>query len=142
MNQVKRYLNTAVVYAVTAMACGVFYREFTKNLGFTGDTNLSVMHTHYFLLGMVFFLLLALMEKSFSFSGQKGIGKIAAAYHIGLNLTGVMLFTRGLLQALRSEISGGLDAAVSGLAGLGHILLGICIILFLLRLRKAAEGTN
>ena len=49
----KRYMNTALLYAVFAMAGGVFYREFTKFNGFTGKTTLSVVHTHYFLLGMV-----------------------------------------------------------------------------------------
>ena len=31
----KRYMDTALVYAVLAMAGGVFYREFTKFNGFT-----------------------------------------------------------------------------------------------------------
>ena len=55
-----------VVSAIFAMAGGVFYREFTKFNGFTGRTTLGVVHTHYFLLGMVFFLLLLLLEKNFS----------------------------------------------------------------------------
>ena len=59
----KRYINTALLYAVLAMAGGVFYREFTKLNGYTDPTALSVVHTHYFLLGMVFFLLLLLLEK-------------------------------------------------------------------------------
>ena len=63
----KRYLNMALLYAVFAMAGGVFYREFTKFNGFTAATTFSVVHTHYFLLGMVFFLLLLLLEKNFSF---------------------------------------------------------------------------
>lgn len=63
----KRYANFALIYAVTAMIFGVFYREFTKFNGFTGDTRLSVMHTHYFLLGMVFFLVLMLIEKTLVF---------------------------------------------------------------------------
>ena len=57
----KRYINTALLYAVLAMVGGVFYREFTKFSGFTGRTALGVVHTHYFLLGMVFFLLLLLL---------------------------------------------------------------------------------
>ena len=51
----KRYANASLLYALIAMAGGVFYREFTKFSGFTGKTALSVVHTHYFLLGMVFF---------------------------------------------------------------------------------------
>ena len=61
----KRYMNTALVYAVLAMVGGVFYREFTKFVGFTGKTTLSVVHTHYFMLGMALFLLLLLLEKAF-----------------------------------------------------------------------------
>ena len=59
----KRYANTALIYAITAMILGVFYREFTKLNGFSGVTRLSVMHTHYFMLGMFFFLILMLLEK-------------------------------------------------------------------------------
>ena len=48
----KRYINAAMLYAVFAMAGGVFYREFTKFNGFTAKTTLSVVHTHYLLLGV------------------------------------------------------------------------------------------
>ena len=57
----KRYMNAALLYAVLAMAGGVFYREFTKFTGFTAKTTLSVIHTHYFMLGMAVFLLLLLL---------------------------------------------------------------------------------
>ena len=67
----KRYINSALLYAVLAMVGGVFYREFTKFNGFTTKTTLSVVHTHYFLLGMVFFLLLLLLEKGFSLSCEE-----------------------------------------------------------------------
>ena len=67
----KRYMNASLLYALLAMVGGVFYREFTKFNGFTARTALGVVHTHYFLLGMVFFLLLLLLEKSFSFTGAK-----------------------------------------------------------------------
>ena len=59
----KRYADAAIFYAAAAMVFGVFYREFTKFNGFTGKTNLSVMHTHYFLLGMFFFLILMLLKR-------------------------------------------------------------------------------
>ena len=67
----KRYANLALIYAVIAMVFGVFYREFTKFYQFSGKTNLSVLHTHYFALGMLFFLLLMVLEKSFAFSVRK-----------------------------------------------------------------------
>ena len=59
----KRYMNAALLYAVLAMAGGVFYREFTKFTGFTAKTTLSVIHTHYFMLGMAVFLLLLQRRK-------------------------------------------------------------------------------
>ena len=83
----KRYANMALIYAVIAIIFGVFYREFTKFSHFTGVTSLSVIHTHYFMLGMFFFLILMLLEQSFSFSG-KNTGKVLIVYHIGLNISG------------------------------------------------------
>ena len=56
------YANLALIYAVAAMVSGVFFREFTKFTQFTGQTRLSVMHTHYFMLGMFFFLILLLLN--------------------------------------------------------------------------------
>ena len=131
----KRYINTALLYAVFAMVGGVFYREFTKYNGFTGKTTLSVVHTHYFLLGMVFFLLLLLMEKSFSFTSAK-TRRILAAYHIGLNLTAMMFVLRGVAQVLVPAISSGMDAAISGVAGIGHILLGVSMVLLLVQIKR------
>ena len=110
----KRYINTALLYAVLAMAGGVFYREFTKLNGYTDPTTLSVVHTHYFLLGMVFFLLLLLLEKNFSFTGAR-TGRILAVYHAGLNLTAVLL-------AVRCNPGAG-DDALPG-CGCGHLRFG------------------
>ncbi|MCI8417127.1 MAG: DUF2871 domain-containing protein [Lachnospiraceae bacterium] len=131
----KHYANMALVYAVAAMVFGVFYREFTKFSHFTGVTNLSVMHTHYFLLGMFFFLVLLLTEKLFSFSGQN-TGKILVVYHLGLNITGLGFLIRGLTQVWGSQLSAAIDASISGIAGIGHILTGTGILLLLLKIRK------
>ena len=120
----KRCMNASLLYAILAMVGGVFYREFTKFNGFTARTTLGVVHTHYFLLGMVFFLLLLLLEKSFSFMGAK-TKRVLTAYQVGLNLTAVMFVVRGM------------NAAISGIAGIGHILLGISMVMLLLQVRKS-----
>ena len=109
----KRYVNASLLYAILAMVGGVFYREFTKFNGFTARTTLGVVHTHYFLLGMVFFLLLLLLEKSFSFTGAK------------------------TKRVLGTELSTGMNAAISGIAGIGHILLGISMVMLLLQVKKS-----
>ena len=134
----KRYMNASLLYALLAMVGGVFYREFTKFNGFTARTALGVVHTHYFLLGMVFFLLLLLLEKSFSFTGAK-TKRVLTTYHIGLNMTAVMLVVRGIPQVLDTELSAGMTAAISGVAGIGHILLGVSMVMLLLQIKRAVS---
>lgn len=133
--KMKRYANLALAYAIIAMVFGVFYREFTKFQHFSGQTNLSVMHTHYFLLGMFFFLVLMLAEKAFSFS-DKNTNKVIFVYQLGLNITGLGFLLRGLTQVWGTELSKGMDASISGIAGIGHILMGVCIVLLLLKIKK------
>lgn len=135
----KRYINASLLYAVLAMVGGVFYREFTKFNDFTAQTTLSVVHTHYFLLGMAVFLLLLLLEKSFSFTNAK-TERVLVVYHIGLNLTAVMLVVRGVTQVLAMELSSGMSAAISGIAGIGHILLGISMVLLLVQIKHSVSG--
>ena len=137
----KRYINLALLYAVLAMAGGVFYREFTKFNGFTAKTTLGVVHTHYFLLGMVFFLLLLLLEKNFFFTSAK-TGRGLVLYQIGLNLTAVTLTVRGVTQVLEIPLSTGMNGAISGIAGIGHILLGISMVLLLLQVKKSIPETQ
>lgn len=135
----KRYANTAVVYAVIAMLFGVFYREFTKFNGFEGRTVLSAIHPHYFMLGVAFFLLLLLLEKAIGFS-DAGTGKVLVVYHVGLNLTGLTFLLRGVTQVLRTNLSSAMNGALSGVAGIGHILLGVSLLLLLLRIRKCVSA--
>lgn len=137
----KRYINSALLYAILAMVGGVFYREFTKFSGFTAKTTLSVVHTHYFLLGMVFFLLLLVLEKNLPFTGAK-TGRVLMVYHIGLNLTAVMLVVRGVTQVMGAGLSRGADAAISGMAGIGHILLGVSLVLLLLQIRRSVPASQ
>lgn len=132
----KKYMNSAIVYAVMAMAGGVFYREITRYMGFTGKTALSVVHTHYFILGMFFFLLLMVLEKNFEFT-EKKTRYIICAYHAGLNLTCLMFVVRGLAQVFEMNLSAAAGASISGLAGTGHIILGISMVLILVEIRKS-----
>lgn len=134
-------MNAAFCYAILAMAGGVFYREFTKYNGFTGETTLAVVHTHYFLLGMVAFLVFVLLEKEFSFADAK-TPRIFCAYHIGLNVTAIMLWVRGMTEVLGKELTAGMDAAISGIAGLGHILLGVSLVMILLKVKRSVFASE
>ena len=108
---------------------------------YTAKTTLSVIHTHYFMLGMVFFLLLLLLEKSFGFTGAK-TGRALAVYHTGLNLTALLLGVRGVVQVRGMELARGLDAAISGIAGSSHILLGVGLILILLQVGRSVAAAE
>lgn len=134
----KRYANAALTYSIIAMVAGVFYREFTKFMGFAGKTTLGVMHTHYFALGMIFFLMLLVLEKNFAFS-DKAVSKIMIFYHVGLNITGAAFLARGVFQVMGTEMTSTLNASLSGVAGIGHAVLGISMILVLLKVRKSVQ---
>ena len=135
----KKYLNISLVYAVAAMAGGVFYREFTKYNGFTGVTVLGKVHAHLFLLGMLIFMLVALFTTHRDLAKYKTFKAFLWTYNIGVPLTAVMLLVRGVVQVLGISLSSGASASVSGIAGIGHILTGVGIILLLLSLRKTAK---
>lgn len=125
-------MNASIVYGVLALVGGVFYREFTKLNGFTGFTTLSVVHTHYLMLGMAFFLMLVLLENNFHFIGNK-VRKYLLLYHIGLNLTVVMLVVRGVVQVLS------LDVSSAVLFGIGHLILGVSMNLVLFSFRNCIK---
>jgi len=55
-------------------------------------------------------------------------------YNIGLNLTAIMLVVRGVVQVFDLNV---VSALISGIAGIGHIILGVSLILILLDIKKA-----
>lgn len=134
----KKYMNISIMYTLFALVGGVFYREFTKFHGFTGKTMLSIVHTHYLVLGMLFFLLLIVFEKNFHFIDAK-TKKIVMGYHVGLNMTILFFIVRGIVQVLSTPLSKGMNAAISGMAGIGHIILGVSLVLLLVQLKKKID---
>ena len=135
----RKCLDFSLTYAVTAMVCGVFYREFTKYQDFTGVTALGKVHAHLFLLGMVMFLIVALFVMHWNLDGQKKFRWFLRTYNIGVPLTAAMLLVRGVTQVLGLPLTTGASAAMSGIAGIGHILTGVGLILLLLALRDRAK---
>lgn len=136
----KKYLNYALVYAIAAMIGGVFYREFTKWNGYTDVTMLGKVHTHLFLLGMMVFLIVALFAGQYHLKEQKMFRIFLCIYNIGVPLTTIMMVVRGVTEVKEIALSKATNSAISGIAGIGHILTGIGIILLLLSLKKANES--
>ena len=126
----KRYINYSIIYTVLAMIGGVFYREFTKMNDYTAWSTLSVVHTHYFILGMMFFLIPGLISMNINLK----INRAVLFYNIGLNLTAIMLVVRSIAQVLDLNV---VSAIISGIAGVGHIILGISLMLILFDIKKS-----
>jgi hypothetical protein len=132
----KKLLNTSFVYAIAGLFAGVYYREMTKFLEFKGVTQLSFVHTHLFALGMLFFLIVLVLEKSFSFTATKKYRLFYRLYNSGLILTALMFIIQGTLQVLETPLSSGVNASISGIAGMGHILIASGIVYLFLTLKE------
>ena len=113
----------------------MFFREFTKFNDFTGNTYLSIVHTHYFILGFVVFIILLLLEKNFNITNKR-INVVLITYQIGLNLTIIMFIVRGILQVVNPNLTNGINSMISGIAGVGHIILGISLVWLIIEIRK------
>ena len=99
---------------------------------YTAWTTLSVVHTHYFNLGMMFFLILGLISMNMNLK----INRAVLFYNIGLNLTAIMLIVRGIIQVLDLNV---VSTLISGIAGIGHILLGISLFMILLDIKRSVD---
>ena len=130
-------MNASIVYGVLGLIGGVFYREFIKLNGFSTYTSLSVVHTHYFMLGMMFFLILALLEMNLHFMNDR-TKRYVFFYHLGLNLTVIMLMIRGVIQVVYlNSLTTALNVVIAGIAGIGHLILGISLIMILISIKNA-----
>lgn len=135
----KKYFNLALIYAIFGMVAGVFYREFTKWNNFTDVTSLGKLHTHLLTLGMLMFLLVAIFSNAMDIEKDKKFNVFMKIYNIGLPILALTMLVRGIIQVRGLTISKAVDASISGIAGIGHILVGVGIVLFLLALRNCAK---
>lgn len=135
----KKYFNLALIYAIFGMVAGAFYREFTKWNNFTDVTSLGKLHTHLLTLGMLMFLLVAIFSNAMDIEKDKKFNVFMKIYNIGLPILALTMLVRGIIQVRGLTISKAVDASISGIAGIGHILVGVGIVLFLLALRNCAK---
>lgn len=117
-----------------------FYREFTKLNGHTDVTALGKAHVHIFVMGMIVFLIVALFSMHHELKKHKTFRVFLWIYNIGLPITAVMMVIRGITQVLDLSLSLAVNAVISGVAGIGHIFLGVGIICLLVALKNAAEN--
>ena len=137
----KKLLNASFIYMLVGVASGVFYREFTKLNDFPAGefTQLGLAHTHLLTLGFIVLLIVLLLEKVFTLTATpKLFGWFFWLYNAGVIVTSAMLIVHGSLTVLGKQSS----AAISGIAGLGHILLAAGMIVLFVSLRKAVTRAS
>lgn len=133
----KKMLHTSMIYFALAIAAGVFYREFTKFSGFSGQKALSCVHVHLFVLGMFLFLILALFgAQARGLFQDKGFKRFYALYNVSLPLAACTLLARGIAQVRQIELTKAASATISGVAGIAHILITVSLILLFAALKK------
>jgi hypothetical protein len=126
----------ADIYMILGLLSGLYYREFTKLNDFTGDTQLSVVHTHILALGMLFFLIVLALEKLFTLTAGKLFTAFFWVYNAGLALTVGLMIVRGSMTVLGHEPG----AALDGISGLGHITITLGLIFFFVNLGKCVHA--
>lgn len=130
----KKYYNAAMIYLILGLSLGVFYREFTKMLGFEGQTVLKVLHTHVLVLGCIFFILVLLVEKSFTLSNLKQSQAWFIFYNIAFIIFIITMLIRGILQVKGLDMNG-----LTHMSGLAHALIGVALIWFMVLLGKCIK---
>ncbi|MEV0494101.1 DUF2871 domain-containing protein [Streptomyces atratus] len=130
----KSYI-AAHVYMILGVISGLFYREFTKAHDFQGDTQLALMHTHLLALGMLGFLIVLALDKQFQLSGTKLFTWFFWFYNAGIAITVIMMGVHGTETVLGTHV----PEAVPRIAGLGHTLLTVGLILLFVLLGKRLD---
>jgi len=130
---------SAAVYMVLGVASGLYYRELTKLTDFPAgqSTQLGEVHGHLLTLGFVVFLLVLVLEKLFVLSRSPLFTWFFWVYNAGLVLTVGMMIWHGTSTVL----GGSFGAALSGIAGLGHITIatGLALLFVALGQRITAD---
>lgn len=121
----KKMINTSFAYLIVGLVSGVFFREFTKFNNFTGYSQINVIHTHTLMLGMFMFLIVALFFMKFDLAQDKRFNRFYITYNVGLILSLVMMLVRGTTEVLLMDLSKGLNASISGISGIAHIIMTV-----------------
>lgn len=129
----------AAFYLGLGLLSGLFYREWTRGTehGGLGATQLSVTHTHALTLGFIVMLIVLLLNLSLGLE-SKAFSWFFWVYNIGVFGTWATLFVRGFTTTLGQDLGG----ALSGIAGLTHILvsIGLVILMVIVGQRLKASG--
>lgn len=134
----KKLFNAAAFYTFLGLAGGLFYRTLTHANDFAGHTQLAVVHTHFLVLGMIFFLGVILFERAFQLTKSRLFNWFFWTYNVGLVWTGGFLTFNGT----NTVFGGTTSPMMAGISGMGHIVLTVAIAIFFLCLRDRIFSTE
>lgn len=129
----------AAFYLGLGLLSGLFYREWTRGTeyGGLGNTQLSVTHTHALTLGFIVMMIVLLLNLTLGLE-SKAFTWFFWVYNIGVFGTWVTLFTRGFTTTLGHDLGG----ALSGIAGLAHILVSIGLVILMVIVGKRLQASD
>lgn len=136
----KKCVNLSFIYAIIGLVAGAFYREFTKYIGYTARTRMVLVHPHFLVLGAFMFLIIALFSMNLKLENEKTFKTFFLSYNIGVVITAAMLFLRGLTEVMDWGGNKALDASISGIAGVGHIVLTVGFVFMFITLKRAIDN--
>lgn len=137
----QRLFTAACCYLAAGLLSGLFYREFTKMNDFPAGqfTQLGVAHTHLLALGFMTSLIVLALEKVFGISrSPKLFSWFFWLYNGGVVVTSAMMIWHGSLTVLGKES----NAMISGIAGMGHMLITAGLIILMVALSRALHGRD
>ncbi|KMZ55722.1 DUF2871 domain-containing protein [Dorea sp. D27] len=137
----KKLWRISFIYLLAGIASGVFYREYTKYMAFGGRTTLAFTHVHLIVLGTLLFLILMLFCRDSRLLQNRKFKVFLILYNIALPLMAVMLLVRGITQVRALPLGKGADAAISGIAGISHIMITAALVVLMLALKNCYVDT-
>lgn len=134
-----RIFVSAATWAGLGLASGLYWRELTKFTDFTGATALATAHTHALALGLLVFLAVLALARTFA-TAEKPTKLFVALWNAGLALTFGAMVVKGTLQVLGIALA--TSAMWAGLAGLGHMILAGSLVYLFVILRLALKAVD
>jgi hypothetical protein len=130
----------AGAYLVLGLAGGLLFREVTKSAGFpeSSVSQLGVLHTHLLTLGFLFFLIVLVLDRVFGLGRDRLFALFFWIYNAGLILTTGTMAVHGTMTVLGQQ-SG---AAISGIAGMGHIVLTVALLILMVALGRTVWASS
>lgn len=126
---------TTAAYLVLGLSAGLAYRELTKHADLPAGQplQLGVLHTHLLTLGFVVGLVVLVLDRAYRLGDRALFPVFFWVYNAGLLLSTAMMAVHGVV-----DLSGGtVTAGISGIAGMGHIVLTIGLVVFVVMLGQA-----